>query len=413
MIGAILALGLVMTAATQLRPSDVPVGPGELTLVFWLGLVVLRQMLSRRVTPNPAFVKATAFWLFMIFILGVGMVVGLAIEPFHDYGGIFRDAAAYGLVLALSLAMTLALADPHERRQTCWYMLVFGSISLLLQIGDGVGVVPVPGFDPWYWDRLRGWAENPNQLGFFSLVLTLLGLHLAETARGPAEAALALCCVVPAFLAGIMSHSDSFTIGLILSGGLVVMLKAFAWVQDAEMAPTLRGAAVVVFVLTMPLAVVAAMPFASTAVDQIVASSEEIYGDNDQGETRLGLWAESVEKGVQSWLIGFGPGPHLTSKAYKRPPPNKFEAHNTFFDLLTQGGLGAVAAFAWISATALVGAARAGRQALAGLVAGLLVFAMFHYVLRHPIFWFAIVLCLLEAAPRRADRPAPAPAAAA
>jgi hypothetical protein len=117
-----------------------------------------------------------------------------------------------------------------------------------------------------------------------------------------------------------------------------------------------------------------------------------------------------VGKGIDSKLIGFGPGPHLTSKSFKVPPPKKFEAHNTLLDLFTQGGLAAVAAFVWLSGSALIGPARAQRPALAALIVGLLVFSMFHYTVRHPIFWFGIVLCLLEAGAIRASRRAAIPA---
>ena len=274
--------------------------------------------------------------------------------------------------------------------------------------------MPVPGVDPWYWDRLRGWAENPNQLGFFALVIVLLGLHLAESAQRVSGSALALALIVPAFVAGLMSHSDSFVIGLMMSGALFIALKASIWVQIKEMAPTLRGAAVVLGVMSLPLAIAAAIPFTSSAVSRIEQSSEAMYGDNDQGETRLHLWSEALNKGLESRLIGFGPGPHLTSKSYKRPPPNKFEAHNTPLDLFAQGGIVAVATFVWLIGSALIGSTRARIPALAGLVAGLLVFSMFHYTVRHPIFWFGVVLCLLETAQvsrsRRVGDPIPVPA---
>lgn len=397
MIGALLASGLVLTAATQLRADPLPIGPGELLLVAWLAMAFLRHALYRRVTLNPALTRVGVFWVAMTLALCTGMIVGLVVEPFQDYDGMLRDTVAYALVLAISLMMALSLGDAQERRRIMWQMLVLGSASLLLQIADGLGVLPSP-FDPWYWDRLRGWAENPNQLGFFSLVVLLIGLHLAESARSTAESMLALAFLPPAFIAGQMSHSDSFVIGLMLSGALIVTLKSIIWVQDDEMAPTLRGGAVVIALLALPLAIAAAVPFAAAAIERIERNSEQVYDNNDQGETRVHLWTEAWEKGKESKLIGFGPGPHLTSKSFKVPPPNKFEAHNTPLDLLTQAGLVGVAAFVWVTGSALAGVARAQLPALAGLIGGLLVFSMFHYTIRHPLFWFCIVLCLLEAA---------------
>lgn len=405
MIGGLLAAGLVLAAATQLRASSLPVGPGELLLVAWLGMAGLRHILCRRLTLNPALVRVSVFWSVMIVTLCVGMIIGLTVEPFHDYGGMLRDSAAYVLVLSLGVMIAISLDDPAERRQTMWLTLAFGSGSLFLQILDGYGVLPLSSIDPWYWDRLRGWAENPNQLGFFALIILVIGLHLAESASTTFENILALALLPPAFVAGFMSHSDSFVLGLMLSGALVLTLKSVIWVQDNEMAPTLRGGAVVIGVLTLPLTVAAAVPFTSIAMGQIEQTSEGIYDNNDQGETRLHLWAEAIEKGKEAMLLGFGPGPHLTSKSFKMPPPNKFEVHNTLLDLLTQAGFVGVMAFLWVTGSALTGVMRAQMPALAGLVGGLLVFSMFHYTVRHPIFWFGIVLCLLEAAQASRVRP--------
>ena len=113
--------------------------------------------------------------------------------------------------------------------------------------------------------------------------------------------------------------------------------------------------------------------------------------------------AEAIHKGLESKLLGFGPGPHLTSKSYKRPPPDKFEAHNTTLDLFTQGGIVAGLLFVSLCAFAFTKAWRAALPALAALAFGFAVFSMFHFVIRHPIFWFGAVLCLLEAA--HAPRP--------
>ncbi|MDB5666380.1 MAG: O-antigen ligase protein [Cypionkella sp.] len=396
MIEIILALGLVITAATQLRAGGLPLGPGELVLLVWLCLAGLRQLLSRPLILNAALARVLSFWFVMVVCLCVGMTVGLLVEPFQDYGGMLRDTVAYAFVFSFSVMMAVTMLDAADRRQLSWSIVLIGSISLILQIGSGLGKVPMPGVDPWYWDRLRGWAENPNQLGFFALFIALLGLHLADQATTKIEALRALAAIAPAIVAGVMSRSDSFMIGIFVSGGLFVTLKSVSWLRDTEMAPTMRGAAVVLAILTLPLALLISVPFTSAALSRIENVSNQVYADNDQGDTRLHLWVEAIDKGIQSKLAGFGPGPHLTSKSFKRPPPDKFEVHNTLLDLLTQGGIVAMMAFVWISVTALLAAARAGHPALAGLVAGLLVFSMFHYALRQPIFWFGIVLCLLD-----------------
>src|SRR5690606_14715403 len=117
-----------------------------------------------------------------------------------------------------------------------------------------------------------------------------------------------------------------------------------------------------------------------------------------QGDTRLHLWQEAIERGLYSGFIGLGPGPQLTSKSYKRPPPDKFEAHNTPLDLFSQGGLLAIGAFFWLCLSTFRDAWRARLPGMAALVCGFATFSMFHFVVRHPFFWFGVVICLLESA---------------
>jgi hypothetical protein len=127
MIGGLLAAGLVLTAATQLRANSLPVGPGELLLLAWLGMAALRHTLCRRVTLNSALVQVSVFWSVMIVTLCIGMIIGLKVEPFQDFAGMVRDSVAYMLVLSLGVMMAISLDDAAERRRTMWLTLAFGS----------------------------------------------------------------------------------------------------------------------------------------------------------------------------------------------------------------------------------------------------------------------------------------------
>jgi hypothetical protein len=71
-----------------------------------------------------------------------------------------------------------------------------------------------------------------------------------------------------------------------------------------------------------------------------------------------------------------------------------FEAHNTVLDVFTQGGFIAVASLLWLAASAFATAYRARLVGLAALLCGLFTFGMTGLIIREPIFWFAIALCL-------------------
>jgi O-antigen ligase len=148
----------------------------------------------------------------------------------------------------------------------------------------------------------------------------------------------------------------------------------------------------------LPVLAVGALPLAPAVADRVEAKSEAVYNEDSQGDLRFHLWAEALEKGMGAAMLGLGPGPHLTKKSWKRSPPAKFESHNTPLELFVQGGLLALLAIAWLYASLLLATTRARLPALAALSCAFVVFSMFHFIIRHPIFWFGVVLCLLEAA---------------
>jgi hypothetical protein len=150
--------------------------------------------------------------------------------------------------------------------------------------------------------------------------------------------------------------------------------------------------------LGLPVLAVGALALAPVLVDRVEAKSEALYNEDNQGDVRFHLWAEAFDKGMAAWMLGLGPGPHLTKKAWKQSPPYKFEAHNTPLDLFVQGGLLAILAITLLYASLLVSTTRARLPALAALSSAFVVFSMFHFIIRHPIFWFGVVLCLLEVA---------------
>ena len=95
--------------------------------------------------------------------------------------------------------------------------------------------------------------------------------------------------------------------------------------------------------------------------------------------------------------LGLGPGPHVDRPAsvyrqFKREP---FEAHSTYLDTYTQGGLIALLALLWILGSAALAAWRAKLDALLALMVSILFYGFPHLIVRHPIVWFAVTLCLV------------------
>jgi O-antigen ligase len=278
-------------------------------------------------------------------------------------------------------------------------IVLFGAASLSLQLAGAYGLIRLPiAIEPWYFDRLIGWSNNANQLGLLAAFLTVLSIHLAETATARVEMLAAAACAALAFFVGVLTKSDSFTLGILTGGAVFLAIKSRLWLAAPERGLSFRAASVGIALLALPMLIVAALPFAPSAIEHVAAKSQALYDESSQGDLRLRLWTEAIDKGMDAAMLGLGPGPHLTSKAYKLPPTAKFEAHNTPLDLFAQGGLLALLAIAWLYASQILATTRAKLAALAALSCAFVVFSMFHFIIRHPIFWFGVVLCLLEAA---------------
>jgi hypothetical protein len=404
-LDSLLAFGLLLATATQLRIGDTPLGPGEMCLAVWLGVSLCLQAGRPAPTSNPALASNAAltgvvtFWLILIVAESVGTIVGLATELFFDTAHIIHDIIAYFFLFGLGFIMALELANEGRRRRVTWLIVLFGAALLSLQLAGAYGLIRLPiAIEPWFFDRLRGWSNDPNQLGLLTALLTLLSIHLAETATARVEMLAAAACAVLAFSVGALTKSDSFILGMLTAGAVFLAIKSPLGLAAFERGLTFRAAFVGIALLGLPVLVVAALPFAPAAVSRVEAKYAALYDEDGQGDLRFHLWTEALEKGTGAAMLGLGPGPHLTSKAWKRPPTAKFEAHNTALDLFVQGGLLALLALAGLYASLILATTRAKLAALAALSCGFVVFSMFHFIIRHPIFWFGVVLCLLEAA---------------
>lgn len=405
------AFGVVISLATQLRPFGMPIGPGEILLFAWLidrciCYAPARDQAAHAAVRREATRCIGGFWLAILVALSIGSLVGMSVETFFGAEAIVHDVLAYALMAALSLALIADLSSPFRRRRMIWLVTGFGALLCAAQLAHGFGVIQLPavgGIDPWYFDRLRGWAKDPNQLGFLAALLVFLLLHLLSTTSGRRETLFAVALLPLVVSVGILTRSDTFVLSSLIGTCVFVSLGLPTyWADSAEL--RLLPAVIMIVILALPLMLVAAIPFAHDIVNRAEEFASDVYKEDHQGDTRFMLWEESISKGLDSYLLGFGPGPHLTSKSWKRPPPAKFESHNAPLHLLTQGGLLAVIALLALFTSSFLSAARSGLPALAALVAALFCFSLFHVVYRHPAFWFAIVTCSLEAAATRSAR---------
>lgn len=396
---ALLALGISLSSATQWRFSGLPLGLGDLLIVLWIQICVFDLLARRSLTHVAALYRLATFWGLFAFALSIGALVGFIVEYNVAIDFSLHDTFAY-LLMATMTCLAVAIADaPVHFRRAAWLLMLFWNIGISAQIAAGWEIIHLPSVEPWYWDRFRGWAENPNQLAIACCVTTLLAVHLASTSTGFGRLFGFLAAVGP-LVAGRLSKSDAFISVMIFSGALLFGLQLRRWISTAGSRSDLRYAFVLLALIFAIPATVSLWPFAKAG-----ASDAEDFALNlakDKGgaasertlDLRLHLWQQATQLGMRSGSLGLGPGPHLDAPDTAHNRDNPFEAHNTPLDVFLQGGmLGLVALAGLVASTALL-LYRAKLDALLVLVIAVTIFSTAHLIIRHPIVWFAMALCV-------------------
>lgn len=428
-LDALFALGLLLSPASQLRLAGSAVGPGEICLLIWIALTLGREAVRLGPPLTPALSRLLIFWSLFTIAQSLGTLTAYVIGDEHDADWFLHDVLAYHLLAAVSC---LSVIEPHagpRLHRVAWFLSALGTPFLALQFANAWRLIDIPSIDPWWWDQLRGWSANPHQLAVLCTMLALLPLHLAETATGLGQRIAAVACAILPIYAGLLTKTDSFSVIVVAAGPIFVALKFRGWLASTEARISLRSALSWIVVLALPLLLAAAAPFSSSIAvdaDSIIKeiSREDYERTEEKTELRLELWRHAISRGIEAGMLGLGPGPHLEippailagrygggnrPKYIVSPDPKltpNFEAHNALLDLFAQGGLIAVLSFIWITATGLAIAYRARLAGLVTLLCGLGIYAAATLIIRHPIFWFAIALCMV--AGTGAGRP-PAP----
>lgn len=409
MIGsALLALGLVLGTASQLRLPGVPLGIGEVCLVVWLGLASLHVLTSSKICNPTALLWLLAFWAFFIFIQSFGAFLALLRPEIIDPDLVVHDIFAYLLVAAVTCLVAATMRPEGTLRQSLWFLIGFWIIAMAAQLALGWGYFSISSVNPWYWDRFRGWSENPNQLAIYCAVLTPLSLHMALTAKRFGRLVAGLSCIAT-FVVGRLTKSDTFLISMSLSIPLFTALRLRSWLTSTEHRRRLRfAAAAIAMIAIVPLSL-SLLPYGVATANDVEGLAASMMKDRGGEATkatanlRLSLWQDALHAGLESGSLGLGPGPHLEKPTgiTDKGVPLPVEAHSTLLDVFTQGGLlGVLAIFSLLAGTLML-LLRARLDALAVLIFALAIFSISHFILRHPTVWFAVTLGLVLGSVRR------------
>ena len=380
-----MAMGVALTTATQLRAIP-PVGIGEVMLSAWMILVGIKSSRIRRYLITPLTQVFFWFWIVSLMALIAGILVaesrGITSE------GVYHDGFAFIFSFMFCLCLSSSIKSADIIKKIIVVNALFTTICLATLFSVGA-----PFLVPWYGgSRFAGWANNPNQTALLLSMIPFLLLHLLiyyKKNKTP-EKIIYLLMVFTSLFIGKSTDSDALKFGWFIGFSITVLgliyQGALGYSSIHKITSNQKKAIhklIIKIILTLIILIVIYLVFS-----QVGAVATYLYNRGGHGSDRMILWKHGIAAISSSPLFGLGPGAHSGVKE----PFLDFESHNTFIDWAGSSGLLGLIAYATLLGWIGWKAWRSGSSVLFAALISLIGFSGFHYVLRHTVFWFYLLL---------------------
>lgn len=417
LVPALVAFGLSFSIATHLRVlTGGTVGPGEMLLLA-AGVLGWAFGQPTQHMKNPII----WFWGLLALTMGLGALTG------HLQGHwAIRNEQAYAFTAFVVIGLIGLLHTlSNEALRRCLVLL-----ALLAAAGMWGGFVVYLMGDPELTQafalndmgdvRYAGWSENPNQLALFFIPLPVWLAALWRDVLKPclAQAVGFGLLLLALMLMGLLVRSDGLFVVWVFEFAVLLVLRLRWDLKVSRM--SLFG-----YAMAMLLCVGLIKTFAHGEVRKSFHCSAQAVGQgqnpwvkcyqhafvdqeawwrigySDPAE-KTGIRGDLWRNGVKAWLeapfFGHGPGAYSW---YSSPEWQKVaeaegkireEAHNIPIDLLTQGGPLLAIGWCGLLLYLLVGAWRIRDSYTFSVVLMIGVFTLFHYHIRQPYLWFALIM---------------------
>ena len=381
--GTLLGTALALTSGTQLRLSEaVPIGPGELLLGAWLAIVICVLLLRGRIRADSTVFVVAVFWLGCLSVLGAGWITGLLL-------GLSKPEASRDFIALTLCALTSSLIalQPDRTRVlesavTAYCAVLAFGLGLVLALTLS-GTVSLGATNFTFGLRFTGLSLNPNQLALAVLPVPFLAAERSFRHRDFASRVVMWLAAGLSVVCGLASRSDALQVAWLCGAALclsTILLSNYS-TASGLWSQALR--------LLFSIALVAGGALAIRKIPNVIASTAgAVYQQQGQGSDRVARWRNGLVAAERSPMVGFGPG----SFSGATQPFDAGEAHNNYIDWLDSTGVIGVSLLVAVLGWTFFALLRGGATASIAAFIALLVFTMFHYVARQPVYWFFLLV---------------------
>ena len=212
-------------------------------------------------------------------------------------------------------------------------------------------------------------SVNPNTLSLYSICACFIISFFCP------KGFVRYILILFAIFYGSIALSDSFFLAILL--GLLVACMSFI---------ERKGLLLALILASILLSSIILINFEINPITSMI----DLWNQADQGGARIALLKNGIEAYSYSPIIGHGGGAFSgTYHAFGR-----FEAHNTYVDLLTIGGPILMLIFIIPLLAPLLYLHRNKEYLTLAFLVAIVLFSFFHFTARHPIIWSVWGLCL-------------------
>lgn len=360
-----ISFGLLFTNFTSLRVWG-PIGIGELVLLLSTFVAILFYLNDQTKFIRSESLHSILLLLFFLLIITISNLFGMM-----NYHFVIHDYLAFILSIALTFSILLAENSYRILKEIMRTFYLFASIYILFLI------IYIPlvsnvflGHDLLYWDiRLRGLSSNPNQLALLMLFLLPLSIFFFQTKVY--SRVFNLIIFICSLYVSIQTLSDALMIAIAF-GGFFFLLHSFFITKK------IKKEMKIVICLSIPILLILLRTLFLT---QLLSVFDTFDSDGDQASIRLILWKNGIIAFLHSPIIGNGGGGHSGVSG----PFGNFESHNSLIDFLSMFGLFGLFVISILFLTILI--RNRHTPLFLSLMMSIIVFSMFHNILRQPLVW--------------------------
>ncbi|GIN20944.1 MAG TPA: O-antigen ligase domain-containing protein [Bacillus bacterium] len=298
-------------------------GIGEVILL----LLCIGQFIKSRVNVIRISEHAfTIFWIVYLYIITIGFVVNnlLDIAP----QSVLFDYTSYIVILFLCLTFEtkfneMRSIDLYSLLKIVYWggLLVIGFLYLLYLMG----IDNIAGHYLTYdgADIFSPFASDYHQFAYFIAPLPFVALYIIQRETDNIVKFITAVSIILLISMGLSTSSNTLVSSWVNTTILIIALLLWRKLRRQY-----RSASIIAFFIC--LAFIGLL----FSFDIIAGIVKDFFEESSNGEHRILLWINSLKVWLYSPIVGLGPGSFSGNEIFQGT-----EAHNTFLQVLTQGGI--------------------------------------------------------------------------